>query len=467
MDATLATIRKTGQGQGPRDLAERVRAQYEAFPYPDYSLLLPLRSQEAYASNSLFAARVLENQGGSPAIRWGGEGRILLAGCGDVYPFMAGRWEPRRHRLEAVDLSARSLRRARLRCLPLLRRVAWRQGNLEDSSFALPGGLAHIDCYGVLHHLANPARVLERFGSALLPGGTARIMVYNSEARAWIRHLQRAFALLGLSGLRPGDVGRARKLAVSLAGVSPALRERFRAMRGDAFANDSRFVDTFLHAREARLGLAYWLEAIRRSGMRLFGVYDRLAELDDLPNPLLVAPGPEAWRDRIRDRRFENNLELWLARPGPAVRDAAVPRSSWLPGPLVLREPPRNWFEYGETRDIPGMARRRLWANFLRRLGGGRCPGIDAWAGRLPPESLQRLGRLGAIFPDDFASRELKELLLLPRHDSMDPPERPVTGPVHGNPGIRAEILAILREGNLPAERLEPAMRRLDAAQRP
>jgi hypothetical protein len=315
--------------------------------------------------------------------------------------------------------------------------------------------------------------VLQRFGRALLPGGTARIMVYNSEARGWIRHLQRAFDLLGLTGLnglaRPhsGGIDRARKLAVSLAEVSPALRERFLAMRGGAFANDSRFVDTFLHVREARLGLSYWLEAIRRAGMGLIGVYDRLAELDDLPNPLLEPPDPEAWQARIRDRRFENNLELWLARPGPAARDAAVPGAVRLPAMHVLREPPTTWFEYAETRALPWTARRRLWANFLRRLAGGRSGGVDAWAGVLAPEAIQRLGRLGALFPDDFASRELKDMLLRPRHASMEPPDFPGPGPVHANEGIRAEVRAILRDGNLPAERLEPVMNRLEAAQRP
>lgn len=68
------------------------------------------------------AARLLEQSGGIPALRRSEAPGILLAGCGDTYPYLATFWEPRRHRITAM----------------------------------------------------------------LAPGGTARIMVYNSEARGWI-----------------------------------------------------------------------------------------------------------------------------------------------------------------------------------------------------------------------------------------------------------------------------------------
>ncbi|HLP40756.1 MAG TPA: class I SAM-dependent methyltransferase, partial [Fibrobacteria bacterium] len=225
-----------------QDMGARVRAQYEAYPYPRYSLLLPLRPQEAYASNSLFAARLLESRGLEPAVRETARPGILIAGCGDVFPYMATFWEPRAHRLIAADLSAASLRRARLRCLPRPRGFDWRRGSLEDAGFDLPGGLSHIDCYGVLHHLADPAAALRRLAGLLLPGGTARIMVYNSAARTWIRHLQRGFDLLGFATLGEGDVAATRGLLESLAAASPPLRERLSGMR-ESLANPARLVD--------------------------------------------------------------------------------------------------------------------------------------------------------------------------------------------------------------------------------
>jgi SAM-dependent methyltransferase len=442
------------------DISARVRAQYEAFPYPHYPILLPLSTQEAYASHSLFAARLLE-QDGEPALRRNGAARVLLAGCGDIFPYMASAWEPRAHGITAVDLSGRSLRRARLRCLPRLRPIEWRQGNLEDPGFALPEDLAHIDCYGVLHHLADPARTLRRFGGLLLPGGTLRIMVYNSEARSWIRHVQRAFTLLGLSANRE-DPDIARRLLERLIAVSPSLRERLASM-GDALANPSRLVDTFLHAREARLGLRFWLGAAADAGLRVMGAYDRYAELDDLPNPLLQPPGAEAWLERIADRRFENNLELYLAkagRPGPGARVTCK-----IPTRQLLKSPPRSWSAYPETQGMPFPALWSLWRHFLGRLEGRDAGFLDAWAGKVPPAALQRLSRLGAALPDDFRSRELRALLRHPIHDSMEPPEPFVPGPVFQDSVLREEATSVLRGKGRPPGYLENVMKRLDAAQ--
>lgn len=461
----MGTERSATSEDSAPGINARVRAQYEAFPYPHYPLWLPLRAQEAYASNSLFAARLVEQQGGIAAVRRsGGGGGILLAGCGDVFPRLAASWEPRALRLTAVDISARSLRRARLRCLPRLRAIAWRQGNLEDPDFPWPAELSHIDSYGVLHHLAHPARALENFARALRPGGTARIMVYNSGARSWLRHLQKAFDLLGLSAHEAADLESARRILERAAEISPALRERFASMR-PAFADPARFVDTFMHAREARLDLGYWLRAAAGAGLRAVGLFDRHAELDDLENPLLAFPAEEALRERVADRRFENNLELYLVKPDQVNMKVTV--THMLPWGLFPQSPPVNWFAYPETQAIPWMARRRLWWNFLRGISGRARAPVDAWAARLGPSALQRLGRLGALFPDDFASAELRALLRRPLHASMEPPDFAAPGPLESDRALRTQAAAILAGRGLPERRLALAMRRLAAAQLP
>jgi SAM-dependent methyltransferase len=500
------------------DLAARVRAQYEAFPYPAYGLFLPLRGQEAYASHSLFAARLLEQRGQTPAARRLPAPAVLLAGCGDVFPYLASFWEPRRHRLIAMDLSARSLRRARLRCLPRLRGLEWLRADLGDEEAPLPEGLAHVDCYGVLHHLARPAAALRRLGGLLAPGGTARIMVYNSEARGWIRHLQKAFALLGLDGAEAGDRDAALALLRTLAEASPALRSRLEPMR-DVLSHPARFIDTFFHAREARLGADYWYRAIADAGLAILGLYDRYGELDDLPNPLLEAPAEEALRERIADRRFENNLELFLARaddglsagpgsdaaPGPAGArglrggihgrvgahgrsdgPGGAPAPVRLPAAHSLRAPPRAWWGYRETCKLPWDLRLGAWAHFLANVSGRRAP-ADAWAGRLPPRALQRLGRLGVILPDECGSAELKALLRSPLEAAMEPPDFPPRADLRGNRELGAYLEGLLRDGadrkaagagrggkDAPREdriraerRLDPVWARLDAAQRP
>jgi hypothetical protein len=231
----------------------------------------------------------------------------------------------------------------------------------------------------------------------------------------------------------------------------------------DTLANPSRLVDAFLHAREARLDLRFWLGAAADAGLRVMGAYDRYAELDDLPNPLLEPPETGAWAERIADRRFENNLELYLAKPGPAPAGPKV--TCKIPTPQLLKAPPRSWSAYPETGRIPLPALWGLWRHFLGKLEG-RDPGfLDASAGRLPPAGLQRLSRLGAVFPDDFRSRELRELLRLPIRGFMEPPEPCVPGPVFADSALRAEATAVLRAKARPPEYLEIVMKRLDAAQ--
>lgn len=449
------------------DITTRVRMQYEEFPYPDYSLFIPLRTQEAYASNSLFAARLLEQSGQKPIIRQNGNAEVLLAGCGDIFPYMATFWEPRRHHLTAVDLSSNNLKRARLRSLFRWRAVDWQQGNLEDRSFPLPAGLSHIDSYGVLHHLANPRQVLDRFQRHLSAGGTARIMVYNSDARHWIRHIQKAFALLGLSAFDRHDLDRAQSLLEQIAVHSPTLRGRFAPMRQSIFSHSSRFVDTFFHAREARLNLKFWLDAIQGSGLRCIGLFDRYAELDDLPNPLLKVPSYEDWQARIDDRRFENNFELFLAKDAPAKRSDSPGTTRRLPARHHLKTPPQSWFAYQETRSLPWLMRRRLWLNFLQRLTGRPAKPMDAWAAGLPPETLQRLARIGALFPDDMRSYELKGLLLKPMHDQMEAPEFPEQASLGDRKDLRSAVDGILLSKSLPLSRSEQILKRLDAAQAP
>lgn len=447
------------------DITARVRAQYEEYPYPDYSLLIPLRTQEAYASHSLFAARILEQYGQKPIVRLNQQAQVLLAGCGDIYPYMASFWEPRRHHLLAVDLSQTNLQRARLRSLPRLRSIAWQQGNLEDPQFKLPSGLSHIDSYGVLHHMANPSLVLQRFERHLLPGGTARIMVYNSAARHWIHQIQKAFGLLGFSAFNRHDLDQAQRMLERLARLSPPLKDRLAPMRDSIFKHSSRFVDTFFHAREARLDLRFWLKAIEGSGLNIIGLFDRYAELDDLSNPLLDVPSAQDLDDRVGDRRFENNFEFYLAKLAPRSHSMITTRR--LPGSPMLKSPPQSWFAYEETSSIPWLARRKLWLHFLRGICAQSFESIDPWAARLKPETLQRLARIGAIFPDDFHSRELQDLIRRPIHNRMEAPDFAAAGPIRSDRELQAEITRILIDKKQPQTHREAILNRFEAAQKP
>jgi SAM-dependent methyltransferase len=437
-----------------------VQGMYEAFPYPDYSLFIPLRWQEAYASGSLFAQRLVQQKLGQTLLQKGSR-RILIAGCGDVQAAIIGRWEPRSHQMVGVDLSRPSLRKARLRALFMLRSMSFRQLNIEYPGVDLGAPYAHIDAYGMLHHLANPSKGLDTLGQALAPGGTMRIMVYNSRARQWMFQLARIFALLGLKAYDRADLRDAVQLLKSMQRNLPALQDRLEGMKG-IIQEPARLVDAFFHEREARISLKDWLKAIQNAGLTPLGLMDRYAELDDLPNPLLSMPSEEQLQSRIDDLRFENNLEFYLykdARPGSEPLAYAAPLN------LRRRMPPLAWQHYAETRKL-GLGRLwQLWQTFLTRNFQGQSSFLDRWARHVDPLALQRLSRLGALFPDQFQSRELQKILMVPMQSRMDVPNFPKARSLQEVPELQRQLEAILVQKKLPLSRMRWIGERLMRAQ--
>jgi len=448
-----------------RSISSSVQAMYEAFPYPDYNLFLPLRWQEAYNCSSLFARQLLR-QTRVDLVVSESRPKILIAGCGDVQSSIIGRWEPRAHQLTGIDLSSRSLQKARIRSWMMLRPMQLLQMNLENPDTPLIGPYLHIDAYGVLHHLANPAAGLRTLAQVLAPGGTMRIMVYNSRSRQWMFQLKRVFALLGLSAYVSQDLKDTRQLLELFAQKLPALQERMRAMRS-IIQEPSRLVDAFFHEREARLDLSYWVKAIEQSGLESLGLLDRYAELDDLANPLLAMPALSLLEERIDDLRFENNLELYLWKNlGISSNSSTAPATYRAPFSLRRRLPPLAWFRYAETQKLPFEVKWQLWQAFLSAQHQGSSKPLDRLFKRIPEPALQRLGRMGVIFPDQLQSQALKKLLHAPMQSTMEVPRLPA--PVDGQKDetIRKKFEAVLLRKKLPLARLDLIWQRLMKAQK-
>jgi hypothetical protein len=339
--------------------------------------------------------------------------------------------------------------------------MQFRQLNLEDPQARLGGPYVHIDAFGMLHHLANPSQGLQILSQSLAPGGTMRIMVYNSRARQWIFQVSRIFALLGLKAYERTDLQAAVQLFKIMRETLPALQERIAGIQG-IIQEPARLVDAFFHEREARLGLKHWLLAIQKAGLSPLGLMDRYAELDDLPNPLLNMPDGEQLQARIDDLRFENNLEFYLFKDNDqssgSLRYAA---------PLNLRRrlPPLAWQRYAETRKLGMVKLWTLWQAFLTRNFQGHSSHLDRWARGLEPMSLQRLSRLGALFPDQFQSRELQNMLHAPMQSMMEAPSFPEALALSQVPELQRRMEAILVQKKLPLSRISWIGERLLRAQ--
>jgi hypothetical protein len=79
--------------------------------------------------------------------------------------------------------------------------------------------------------------------------------------------------------------------------------------------------------------------------------------------------------------------------------------------------------------------------------------------------ALQRLSRLGALFPDQFQSRELQKLLYAPMQTAMEAPAFSEARSLQDIPELQRHIERILITKKLPLTRLPLIGERLHRAQ--
>jgi len=388
-------------------LTQRVTALYTAHPYPKYPLLAKPKLRGGYMTHTRFSEAL---SGSHCRVR-----SVVVAGAGEILPYMIRHWEGATTPVTFVDLSAKSLGRARFRLLTSRGKNNWCVGSFDRYLETVrPGSVGHFDAFGVLHHMANPRGTLHAMSQALAPGGTIRLMVYNQASRSWLRHIQLGFSMLGLSFERPSDIRLARAILETLSCELPALQDTLSQIPRDSWANQARFADMFLHPREAQVTVDDWLTTIQDSGLTIAGLFDRYGEFDDLDNPLIKIPEHSEIIARSRDGRYEGNLEFFLSKPG--VTDSAAWRRE-PPTSLLLAGPPDLWFQYDETRHLPLLMRWRLWHAHLNFVYHGKRTPLPQRG--LTDQALGRLARLGAVFPaqrpgSDWLTKPLAPILTAP-----------------------------------------------------
>jgi SAM-dependent methyltransferase len=161
-------------------ILDAVSALYEARPYPPVgrfrSLLQGIRRDNlpllAYETGYKAAYGDLAGAAERP--------RILVAGCGTFEPLVVALANPEAEIL-AVDLSARSLKELnwQLRWRGLKGRVQTLQGDIEKVS----GKFDYVIATGVIHHLEDPQRGLEKLVSLTGDRAIFRFMIYSRWGR--------------------------------------------------------------------------------------------------------------------------------------------------------------------------------------------------------------------------------------------------------------------------------------------
>jgi 2-polyprenyl-3-methyl-5-hydroxy-6-metoxy-1,4-benzoquinol methylase len=395
-----------------KSITDAVAIQYNSFPYPNDPMFIKPRWQESYRGASLFAGRLLlHNCGITPSVgrHENLEKRILLAGCGDTQPYISRQLEPKSFRLDCVDLSKASLRRAALRVFPFSRNMNFVHEDLLYFCERKKEAYDHIEACGVLNHLADSESMLMALFESLKPSGTMRIMVYNTTAREWIHHLISVFRLLDFSPYSSNDLNDARVLLWLLRRHISVYAEKLERLGHDALENNARFVDTFFHVREIRRPIHEWFDLLKKTGFVPFALWDEWGQLDDLSNPLWVMPDKMVLESKVVQREFTEDLELFLYKPdlSAALASKNFPKNtSW----RWHRSPPKFWKNYPELKNISFWDVHKLWRDLPRPL----TQSAQMKDYPYPERVLKRLARLGVLIRSGETSSILDEKMAEP-----------------------------------------------------
>lgn len=331
-------------------MSNSVRRHYELYPYPDYPLLASVRRCDTYANN--LAALWSRFNGELPPKELQ---RILIAGSGSFAPYPFALANPGTT-ITALDLSRRSLRRARLHCL--LHGIVgpdFVAGDLCDPAVA-PGPFGLIDAYGVLHHLEDPLVGLRSLATRLGEGGILRVMVYSRYARREEESIRRALRILKVQ--KPEQVLQ----MVARSREGSRLRRFFEA--SDEVSFRSGLADALLHPRVSTYRIDAFMEMVAASGLE----------------PLLFAHAsalPDLNREVARIRALEQdgdspgNFVLYLGRSvkGPCSDGAAIfkinPCISSAVSPFRLA-PLKVAGRLGQGNELLDSAARRFLRRFRR-----------------------------------------------------------------------------------------------------
>lgn len=336
------------------EIGDRVRRQYERFPYPDYDPDWD-RPQLLVSGHLSLMCEVIWAGRKSP-----GQLRVLDAGCGTGSPLVAMAMTYPNADIVAVDFSKSSLDKAR--------QLAG-QNNVKNVRFynlpieQLPElGMTFdfVSASGVLHHLPDPAAGLKAIGRVLDPQGAVSVMLYGKYGRTGVYMLQEALKLV--SGpedaeLTPEFIRFTHQLAKEVPAHHPfGPRSRGREMQE---GKEAGIVDLLLHANDIPFDVPAVYKLCEDAGVRFYRwLFPLIYNLDNyFKDPLLsnrMAPG------KMSRQRQEETAELAHGRnskhsfivvgPEFSPPDFSIEKGNWrkLHGKLTA------CMAWDRTRPLPG-----------------------------------------------------------------------------------------------------------------
>ncbi|MEX4005392.1 methyltransferase domain-containing protein [Paraburkholderia sp. EG285A] len=252
------------QNGAPDDIASRLRVQYDTHCYPVWQRITR-RPAQGFARFCGPFRKVSY----SPLSR---RARILVAGCGTGRHAVQLASAMPDADILAIDISAASLRYAEERARALgMSTISFVCLDLHDV-MSLGDSFDHIECAGVLHHLADPEAGWRALIPALAPGGTMRIGLYSAVARRSVAAARRHIADLVMPRCDDDALRAARARLLSL----PHDDTLAPVWRYTDFYSLAGFRDLVANTHEDPFDIARVARALAALGLQFLG-FDQIA----------------------------------------------------------------------------------------------------------------------------------------------------------------------------------------------
>jgi SAM-dependent methyltransferase len=230
---------------------DKVRAQYEQFPYPPRD---PDIEKTRFHYSNLCALDTQNQYGWSGKRDFTKGFRALVAGggTGDATIMLAEQFRGLPADIVHLDVSETSMRIAQRRAeVRRLDNIAWVHGSLLDAGRLVDGAFDYIDCCGVLHHLESPEAGLKSLVALLKEDGVLGAMLYARYGREGVYQIQKLLALLnqGEHDLRK-KIDRTQAVLKNLPETSP-FKQLESLVAGDLAFGDAGLCDLLLHPVDA------------------------------------------------------------------------------------------------------------------------------------------------------------------------------------------------------------------------
>ena len=402
-------------------MIDRLRAQYEAYPYPPRDpadeakrLITGSPSQIAELNHYVFAGgrdftrpfRALVAGGGT------GDGAIML---GQQLKDTGGPGE-----VVYLDISEPSAAIARARAESRgLDNIRFVTGSIADIETLDLAPFDYIDCCGVLHHLDDPAAGWRCLAAALGLDGGMGVMLYAPLGRAGVYDVQAMLRMIAGSGADDGTGGgnHAQRIAIArklLNALPPTNWLKRNPLVGDHLgAGDAGLFDLFLHSRDRAYLVPEVAALANEAGMRIVGFieparYDPRYYVSD--NELTAGLDCLSWIERCAfAERLAGNMKTHVFYAVKQANEAdtvakpdskgAIPVPVGLDAAVIGQGAARN---RRLSVDYDGIkftfAMPRLAAEIVARIDGARSLG-EIHAGMTPtPDWGDFMDQFGELF---------------------------------------------------------------------